>query len=240
MPPPHAARRSSSSWRARQRTRIGPSAQRARNSRKSSRPSSAQWMSSWTRTSGLSRGERLEVAPPGVVEGVAPDALRSSRWPAAPPAPSRSTASPAQPSSAMRASSLACGRRRRVVVEDPGVGLDGVGQGGVRGLGIGEAAALAPVEDVGQAVEVLLELPGQARLADAGRADDGDQVRPALRDHPAHGLLEQGDLLVAPDERRLDAQRRADAAAPRLDARRPARRRPGSALPLRTAAGSSS
>ena len=72
---PTRRRRSSSSWRARQRTRIGPSAQRARNSRKSSRPSSAQWMSSCTRTSGLSRGERLEVPAPRVVERVAPDAL---------------------------------------------------------------------------------------------------------------------------------------------------------------------
>jgi hypothetical protein len=54
-PPPHAGRRSSSSCLARHRMRIGASDQRARYSMKSSRPSSAQWMSSRTSTSGARR-----------------------------------------------------------------------------------------------------------------------------------------------------------------------------------------
>ena len=42
----------------------------------------------------------------------------------------------------------------------------------------------------GDAVEVLLELPGQPRLADAGDADDRDEVRLALLCRPVEMLLD--------------------------------------------------
>ena len=162
------------------------------------------------------RCKRLEVAPPGVVERVTPDALVGADGQQCRQRPGdRRIAGTTQLGHA--GLELGLRRGRRIVVEDLRVGLDGVGEGRVRGLGVGEAPALPPIEDLREPVEVLLELPGQSRLADPGRADDRHQVRTAFRDHPAHGLLEQGDLLVPPDERRFDAQRRADAATSRLD-----------------------
>ncbi len=111
--------------------------------------------------------------------------------------------------------------RGRVVVEDLRVDLDGVGKRRVARLGVGKAAALAPVERLGQPVEVLLELPGEARLADARRADHRDQVGTPVGDGPSHRLLQERELLVAADQRGLDPERRATPAAAGLDRDRP-------------------
>ena len=80
-------------------------------------------------------------------------------------------------------------------------------------------------------VEVLLELPGEARLADPGDPDDRDQVRLALLGAGVEELLDQAQLAVAADERRLEADRllRAAAAATTRE-RAPERARLG--LPL--------
>ncbi len=64
--------------------------------------------------------------------------------------------------------------------------------------------ALMPVDRLGQPVDVLLELPGQARLADAGRPDDRHDPDPRLARRRVEQVLEQAQLVVATDERRLE------------------------------------
>ena len=80
-------------------------------------------------------------------------------------------------------------------------------------LAVGRAAAVVPPDRLDQPVDVLEELPGQARLADPGRADDADQPRPALAGRGVVEVLELAELLVATDERRLERLGPADAAA---------------------------
>ena len=48
------------------------------------------------------------------------------------------------------------------------------------------------------------ELPGEPALADAGRADDADEARPPLAARGVEQVLEQAQLVVAADERRLE------------------------------------
>ena len=61
-----------------------------------------------------------------------------------------------------------------------------------------------PEHLVGDAVEVLLELPREARLADAGDADDRDEVRLSLLRRAVEVLLDEAQLARAADERRLE------------------------------------
>jgi len=70
-------------------------------------------------------------------------------------------------------------------------------------LAIGRRAPLVPIRVIDHAVEVLLELPGKPRLADAGLADDGDQPRLALPGGGVELLFEVAQLIVATNERRL-------------------------------------
>ena len=57
--------------------------------------------------------------------------------------------------------------------------------------------------DLGKAVEILVELPGQAGLADAGDAHDRDQVGLPVVGAREEQLLDGPQLAIAPDERRL-------------------------------------
>ena len=69
-------------------------------------------------------------------------------------------------------------RLRRLVLGDPRAHPHHLGERPVGdALAVGEAAAAVPPEVVGEPVDVLLELPGEPRLADAGDADDRDEVR---------------------------------------------------------------
>ena len=70
-----------------------------------------------------------------------------------------------------------------------------------------------PPDLVDQAVDVLLELPGQPRLPDPGDPDHRDQVRLALLGAGVEELLDEPELAVAADERRLEAGRLLRAAA---------------------------
>ena len=72
-------------------------------------------------------------------------------------------------------------------------------------LAVGEAAAAVPVDDLGQAVEVLVELPDESRLADPGDPRHRDQVRPPLLCAGVEQALDLAQLAVAADERRLQA-----------------------------------
>ena len=61
-----------------------------------------------------------------------------------------------------------------------------------------------PQIGVHQPVDVVEELAPQPGLADAGRAGDRDQPRSAPLDGAVEQLLEQAQVAVAPDERRLE------------------------------------
>ena len=99
------------------------------------------------------------------------------------------------------------GPRRRLVVglHQPGSPTHHLAEGPEGdAVAVRRAAAGVPPDAVEQAIQVLEELPGQASLADAARADDADQARPPL---PAGGLeevLELAELLVPTDERCLE------------------------------------
>src|SRR3972149_5693969 len=65
--------------------------------------------------------------------------------------------------------------------------------------------ALMPEDILGQAVEVLLQLPGQTALADARDAHQRDEPRPTLPCRGVIEILEELQLVVATDEGRLEA-----------------------------------
>ena len=90
-----------------------------------------------------------------------------------------------------------------------------------------------PVRELRDAVEVLVELPGEARLADAGDAGDGDEVRAPAALAVVEEVLDQPQLAVAADERRLEALRLQRAARAGDDAQRaPGGNEPALALQL--------
>ena len=64
-----------------------------------------------------------------------------------------------------------------------------------------------PVHVVDEAVEVLVELPRQPRLADAGDAHGRDEVRRLLVGGGVEELLHEAQLAIPSDERRLEAGR---------------------------------
>ena len=80
-------------------------------------------------------------------------------------------------------------------------------------VAVGGAATVVPPDVLDEPVDVLEELPGQARLADAGRAHDADEADAALAGRGVEVVLELAQLLVAPDEGRLERLRPPDAAA---------------------------
>ena len=72
---------------------------------------------------------------------------------------------------------------------------------------VGETAAAVPPDRVDDAVEVLVELPRQARLADAGDAGDRDELGAPVVRRGVEEVLDQLQLALAADERRLQAGR---------------------------------
>ena len=84
---------------------------------------------------------------------------------------------------------------------------------------------------VGEPVDVLLELPGEARLADPGDAGDRDELRLALLRRRVEELLDEPQLAVAADERRLEPDRLERAAAARGRRAAPARAAPAPPCP---------
>ena len=71
-------------------------------------------------------------------------------------------------------------------------------------LAVGGRASLVPVDVLDDAVDVLVELPAQARLADPGHPDERDQPRSPLARGRVQQLLENSHLGVASNERRLE------------------------------------
>ena len=71
--------------------------------------------------------------------------------------------------------------RRLLLLGDAAAHAHHVGERPVgHALAVGEAAPAVPVDGLGDAVEVLVELPREPRLADAGDAGHRDEVRLAL------------------------------------------------------------
>src|SRR5438270_8827828 len=90
-----------------------------------------------------------------------------------------------------------------------------------------------PEHVIDRTVEVLLELPGEARLADAGDADDRDEVRLPFLRRAVEVLLHEAQLSRPADERRLELARGPRASADRGDSESPEEReRLGLALQL--------
>ena len=87
-------------------------------------------------------------------------------------------------------------------------------------LAVGEAPSAVPPDVLGETVDVLEELPAQARLADAGDADDGHEVRPSLRRGGVEELLDEPELSVPSHERRLQTRRLERSTPPRRDPQR--------------------
>ena len=128
--------------------------------------------------------------------------------------------------SSIGARSLASARLGRLLLEDPGPHPHHLGERPVGdAVAVGEAAAPVPPEVVGEPVHVLLELPGEPRLADPGDPEDRDEVRLALLRAGVEELLDQPQLAVAADEGRLE----------RRPILRPAARRPIPAARARAA-----
>ena len=82
-------------------------------------------------------------------------------------------------------------------------------------------SAVVPPDVLDQAVEVLRELPGQARLADPRRAEDRDEAGALLSPGGVEQLLEQAQLVGPAHERRLERLAPVPSPALRHDPQRP-------------------
>ena len=79
-------------------------------------------------------------------------------------------------------------------------------------LAVGRAASFVPPDSFQQAVDVLQELPGKARLPDARRPDHGHEPAPPFATRRVEQLLQQAELVLPSDERRLQGLRPVPAA----------------------------
>ena len=176
---------------------------------------SAQCMSSKTSTTGavsLIRSKKSRQAENRSARSTCGRSPRPSRWRSSGSTHSRS------PWSVICSSTAAASFARRallgLVLRDPRPHPHHLGQRPEGdALAVGEAAAAVPPDDVGEAVDVLLELPREPRLADAGDADDRGERRPPVVARGVEEVLDEAELAVAPDERRLERARPSLAAA---------------------------
>src|SRR5207248_54665 len=83
-----------------------------------------------------------------------------------------------------------------------------------------QAAAAVPVDGVGEPVEVLVELPREPRLPDPGDPEDRDEMGGLLVCGSVEEILDEAQLPVAPDERRLETRRLERTATAGCDAER--------------------
>ena len=115
-----------------------------------------------------------------------------------------------------------CARRGGLLVlRDPAPHPDHVRQRPIgHSLAVGQTASPVPVHLVDDPVEVLVELPREARLADPRDPGHRDQVRPPVLGGTVEELLDQLQLALAADERRLQPGRLERAADARDDPQR--------------------
>ena len=106
------------------------------------------------------------------------------------------------------ARSFGSARLAVLVLDDAGAHPDHLRQRPERhAVAVGEAAAAMPPDVRGQAVDVLLELPRQARLPDPADADHRHEVWPALVRRGVVELLRQPQLRLTAGEWWLDLAR---------------------------------
>ena len=74
-------------------------------------------------------------------------------------------------------------------------------------LAVGWRAPGVPISALDEPVGVLRELPREAALADTGRAHDRDQPGTALASSGVEQVLQQPEVVVTADERRLQPAR---------------------------------
>ena len=116
-------------------------------------------------------------------------------------------------------------RRRLLLLGDAAAHAHHVRERPVRhAFAVGEAAPAVPVHGVRDAVEVLVELPREPRLADAGDAGQRDEVRLVLVRRGVEEVLDLAKLAIAADERRFEPLRLQRAAQAGDDALRPPER----------------
>ena len=109
---------------------------------------------------------------------------------------------------AQHGADLLAGGLGALALGDVGTAADHLAQRPERhALAVGRGAALVPAHGLHEPVDVLLELPGQAALADAGLAGDRDEAGATLAGGGVEEVLEERQLLVASDERRLQPLR---------------------------------
>ncbi len=97
---------------------------------------------------------------------------------------------------------------RLLLLEDPGTHPHHLSERPVRHpVPVREAATPVPPEGIRQPVDVLLELPGESRLADAGDPHHRDELRLPFLGAGVKELLDEPQLAVASDEGRLEPDR---------------------------------
>jgi hypothetical protein len=97
---------------------------------------------------------------------------------------------------------LLLGDGRVVGPENAGVDLQDLAQCPIRGFRpVRQGSALAPVHGFGAGVHLGGEFEDQTALADAGLADDADQLGGEPAAGPFEGVEQQGELFPTPDER---------------------------------------
>ena len=90
---------------------------------------------------------------------------------------------------------------RRVLLEDAGLRLDDLAERPQRDpVAVGEAAALAPGDELGVGVDDALELVDEPALADPGDADEREELRRALVARPLERVPDDSELALAADE----------------------------------------
>ncbi len=112
--------------------------------------------------------------------------------------------------------------RRVVLLADPAAHAHHVGERPVRDtVTVGEAPATVPVRRLRDAVEVLVELPREPRLADARDAGHREKVRLPALGRFVEEILGAPEVAVAANERRFQPGRLELAARAGHDAKRP-------------------
>ena len=121
----------------------------------------------------------------------------------------------------------------RVLLEDACLRLDDLAERPQRDpVAVGEAASLAPGDELGVGVDDALELVDEAALADARDADEREELWRALVSRPLEGVSDDAELALATDELGARLVRDVDA-EPGVGSDRPSRPAIGVGLALR-------
>ena len=152
---------------------------------KSSRPLSAHCRSSKARITGLDGGEPLEEQPPAAeqIRAVGSGPLLEAQQ-VRQTGLDEATLALIRHVLGDRGAELLTRGRRILLLDDPRARTDHFGQRPIgHALAVGETATLVPPAEVLDSVDVLEELPQQARLARSGFTHDRDHAARGARMH---------------------------------------------------------